>query len=471
MLDIIQSLVEKSIVRQVDGQDAAEPRYRMLETVREFGLERLEANGEADAVRAAHARHLATLAEHASVDIAGSDYERAVDRLDAEHGNARAALARLEASGETELALRLATALTRFWAIRGFYAEGRGWLERVLAMGDRTPTLARVNALRAAGWLARLQDDLDAGEALQADALAGTQVIADRLGAAAALQELGLVDMHRGAFDRALSRMGAALVLYQEAEIVVSDGPQLLSVAHANMGQIALAAGDADQALAHTDEAVRRQRLLGYAWALGDTLRILGDVMRERGERERALAAYRESVELTRAHGDRRFLSNAVAGIAAVAAMQGRAENAARLYGAITALRGQLGAGVEWWQRSRHERVVAMLHERLAPDVFAAAWQSGETLPIEAVVSEALAMADITVVPAAPDPEPGVVVLTPREREVLHLLTDGLSDREIAAALFISPRTAGYHVSNLLGKLGVESRTAAAALALRQGLA
>jgi DNA-binding NarL/FixJ family response regulator len=160
-----------------------------------------------------------------------------------------------------------------------------------------------------------------------------------------------------------------------------------------------------------------------------------------------------------------------VAGIAAVATARGSPEHAARLYGAITALRGQIGAGVEWWQRTRHERSTAILQGYLAPDAFAAAWQAGATLPVAAVVSEALATADLLLASAAPEPGSPLPGLTPRERDVLRLLTDGLSDREIAAALFISPRTAGYHVSNLLGKLGVESRTAAAALALRLGFA
>jgi predicted ATPase/DNA-binding CsgD family transcriptional regulator len=471
MLDIIQALNERSLLGSVESVAADEPRFRMLETVRELGLERLEASGEADAVRAAHARSLADMAERASADIAGADYKRVMDRLDAEHANARSALTWLEAAGEADLALRLAAALARFWAIRGYYAEGRGWLERTLAPGEPTVTPARVTALRAAGWLARLQDDLDAAAALQMESLTGARIIADRLGAAAALQELSLVDMHRGFHERALTRIEEALILYQAAEAAAPDGSQLLSVAHANLGQVALAAGDVDRAMTHADEAVRRQRRLGFAWALGDTLRILGDVACEQGDPERALAAYRESVVLTHDYGDRRFLTNAVAGIAAVATARGRPEHAARLYGAVTALRGQIGAGIECWQRTRHERSTAMLRGHLAPDDFAAAWQAGETLPVAAVVSEALATADLLMVSAAPEPGPPIPGLTPREREVLRLLTNGLSDREIAAALFISPRTAGYHVSNLLGKLGVESRTAAAALALRLGFA
>ena len=124
---------------------------------------------------------------------------------------------------------------------------------------------------------------------------------------------------------------------------------------------------------------------------------------------------------------------------------------------------------MEGWDRRAYERGVESARAALAPEAFAAAWSAGEELPLASFIAEALEVS----VPAN-DPRPvadNAFRLTKREREILHLLSAGLSDREIADALSISPRTAGYHVSNLLGKLGVDSRTAAVAVALRQGLA
>jgi serine/threonine-protein kinase PknK len=473
MLDVVQSLVENSLLHQVDTPDSGEPRYRMLETIREFGLERLAASGERSEVEAAHAAHVLTLAESAYQRFDDADYERVLAQLDAEHDNVRAALAWAEASGESEFFLRLADAMGRFWAVRGYYREGRRWLERALACGTLDPTPVRLRTLRSAGWLARLQGDSDAAATLQTESLLAARAIGDPLNAAAALQELSLVEMHRGQHDRAISLMEEALALLQEAKTTVPAGAHLVSVAHANVSQIALAHGDADRAAHHAAEAVRRQRALGYSWALGDTLRILGDVALAQGDHAGAAAAYRESVELTHQHGDRRFLTNALSGVAAVAAVQGQAERAARLYGAIAVLRDQLGLGIESSQRVRHDHAISVARSTLPQDVFDRAWAAGRELSLEDAIAESLTAHNIAPSTSAltADNLASGLGLTPRETEVLRLLAEGLQDRQIAEALFITPRTASFHVTNLLAKLGVDSRTEAAALAISHGLA
>ncbi|MGH2558489.1 MAG: LuxR C-terminal-related transcriptional regulator, partial [Thermomicrobiales bacterium] len=297
--------------------------------------------------------------------------------------------------------------------------------------------------------------------------------VGDALTEAAALQGLSLVDLHLGDYGRAATRMTNALALFQAAETTAAVGPQLISVAHANLGQIALAQGDPDRATIHVEEALRRQRTLGFIWQLADTLRISGDLARERGDYERALVAYRKALDLTHDRGDRRYLTNALAGIADVSSMQGRWEKAARLYAVTAELRERIGAGVELWQRARHERSLALVQAALSPEIFAAASAAGRVLPLEQAIAEAL-VADPPGAASAPstDPDPATTAgLTAREREVLRLVAAGMSDREIAGCLSISPRTIGGHVTNLLAKLGVDSRTAAAAFAIRHGLA
>jgi predicted ATPase/DNA-binding NarL/FixJ family response regulator len=469
VLDGILSLVEMSLLRQVGGPLDEQPRYQMLETIREFGLERLAANGEEHLVRSAHMTYILKLAEPSYERIFALGYERILARLDAEHGNVRAALAWAEVAGEAKAGLLLAGAMTAFWVVRGHYREGRGWLERALGWGEPVATAARARALNGAGWLTRLQGEIDAAAALQTEALTVARESGTSLIAARALQALGLIALQRGDPAGAARWMEQALAQFLAIESTAIAGAQYVSAAYTNLGQIALAQGDSTGAIANLEEALRRQRALGYAWMMGDTLRVLGDIARDRGDYTRALGSYRESVMLARDHRDRRFLAEVLSGIAGVAVAQGRPERAARLLGATAALRDQIGAAIEDWNRSTHERVATLVQAALSPAAFEAAWLAGKTLSLEAVFAEALADADPTEAPSTADPALAAG-LTEREREVLRLLAQGLSDREIAEALSISERTAGNHVQHAMQKLGVDSRTAAAIFAVRHDL-
>jgi predicted ATPase/DNA-binding CsgD family transcriptional regulator len=473
VFDGIVSLVEKSLLRQVSETQHDDPRFSMLETIREFGQECLERSPENDAIRSAHVAWIVGLTERSNIQMYGPDCERALARLDAEHDNVRAALEWTESTGDALGAFRIVAAMAPFWAVRGYYREARDWLERALAMKE--PAAAeRASALRAIGWIARLQGEADNAATFQTEALRVAGETGDRLTTAAALQELSLAEMYRGDFDSAVSIMEQSLELYEEIESAVVAGPAFLSLAYANLGQISLAQGDSDRAAAHAAEALRRQQEIGFAWALGDTFRIVGNVAFIRGDYDGALSAYRESVRLTHDKGDRRFLTNAITAIADVLATQGLAEKAVRLYAAATVHREQIGDGIEAWQRSLHEQGMSAVRAALAPDVFDAAWADGSSLPLAAVISETLGEFDSVAtapnVPARAD-HGAFAGLTTREQEVLRLLAEGLSDREIGQALFISPRTVGGHVTNLLAKLNVESRTAAAAYAIRHELA
>lgn len=472
MLDVIQSLVEKSIVRQVDGLLAEEPRYRMLETVREFGLERLEANGEADAVREAHARYVLEMAEDLSEKVWIPGFELVLARLDAEHDNVREALAWAERAQQPVVGLRLARAMINFWVVRGHYREGRAWLERALGWGKPVPSPERVRALVGVGWLATLQGEYEIADASLIEALRISQDIVSPMTEATALHGMALLNLHRGHYDAAAFWMERALALYRELEATEIAGPQYISSAYALLGRIALARGDVVAAEEYLEGGLRGLRAQGFTWRIADTIRSLGDLARDRGDLDGAMRRYAESVKLAQEHGDRLFLTAALAGVASVAAAQGDPRRAARLYGAAAAMREHLGASIEGWEQPAYERGEAAVRAALAAEAFAAAWAIGESLPLEDVIAEALsgtAAAGDAASPAMMDAA-ALVSLTAREREVLQLVVAGMSDREIGAALSISPRTVGGHITNLLAKLGVDSRTSAAAFAVRHGI-
>jgi non-specific serine/threonine protein kinase len=323
------------------------------------------------------------------------------------------------------------------------------------------------------GWLAHFQGDLDRAEAALNEAVAMAAAVGARMTEARARNALALVLLDRGRHDEAATTMDRALTVFRELEPTAIAGSVHLSLAFSRRGLIARVGGDRSGADRYLDEAAQRLRAAGHTWALSETLRYRGDVARDRGDRAGALARYRESLEAAREGGDRIFLADALGGVAG-ASVRGDPERAARLHGAAAALRDRLGATVAPWEQPAHERDLATVRAALTPEAFAAAQAAGAALPLAEAVAEALAVPS-PALPAAGTPvavDPAETLgLTRREGEVLRLVARGLSDREIGEALSISPRTASGHVANLLAKLGLETRAAAAAFAARHGLA
>jgi non-specific serine/threonine protein kinase len=288
---------------------------------------------------------------------------------------------------------------------------------------------------------------------------------------ARARNTLAVECLHRGEYDQAAAEMDRALSLFRELEPAAIAGPLLVGQALARRGLIARVGGDLVGAGRYLEEAERRQRAMGHAWGLGETLHYQGDLARARGDLDGALSRYREILELTHTHGDRIQVADALAGVASVEAARGLPEQAARLDGAVAALRAQPNAAIPPWEYDDHGRDLDAAQAALGTESWDAGRAAGAALPLEAAIAEALAEPEPmdALRPAEPAAAPDTS-LTARETEVVRLLADGLSDREIAAALFIGPRTASFHVANILAKLGVDSRTAAAAYVVRHGL-
>ena len=473
VLEDLAALVDHSLVQRVTGTAEEEPRYRMLETVREFGLEQLAASGEDDEVRRRHLIYLMVLAEQLAEQILLPEAERVLARLDAEHDDAWAALGWAEAAGEAALGPRLARAMINFWVVRGHLREGQGWLERTLVWGKAAPSAERALVLGGIGRLAQFQGDLDRAEATLDEGIRVAFAVGARMAGAMARHSLALVHLNRGRYEAAATQMDEALALYRKLEPALVAGPQYVSLACARRGVIAFAAGDLAGAARLLEEAERRQRALGYAWGLGATLRWRGDLAHARGDLAGALARYREGLAVAREGGHPLWEADALDGVAAVAAARGQPERAAQWHGAAAALRDRHGARVAPFERPTYERRVAEARAALGPAAFEAAWAAGAALPPEAAIAEALADETATAptgdAPAAPDPATAAG-LTAREREVLALVAEGRTNKQIAEALFISPSTVKYHVASLLTKLDADTRALLVARAADRGL-
>jgi non-specific serine/threonine protein kinase len=446
----------------------------MLETIREFGLEQLAASGEEESIRAAHADFVYDQALRLRELVWGDDSEEALARQDAEHDNVRSALGWAKATGDGDLGLRLAGAMQNIWIFRGYYREGGRWFSSWLEQLSPEPTVTRALALTRYGWLAVLQGDVETARTVLLEAIAAVRAVHDHQIEALALMALGLVDLQRGDYASAIAWTTQALDQYRALEGSVHEAPQMVYMTHAQLGQILLAQGDLGAATTHLDQALAGHRALGFRWGLGDALCRLGHVERRHGNLERAAAYYRESIELGQAHGDPRLIAESIAGVAGVAAANGEFERAVQLFGVVATLRRHTTTLVRGWAPVDYELGVDAVRGALTPAAFERHWTDGERMSFADGVAAAIAACSSTAgAVGAEEPVDAIdpTALTPRETEVLRLLAQGLSDREIAEALYLSPRTIGGHVTKLLTKLNLDSRTAAAVYAVRHGLA
>ena len=471
VLELLAGLVAQSLVVAVPGEEG---RYRLLETVREYALQRLAESGrcEADAARDAHASYVLALAEQAEPRLLQPGQEDWLDRLAAEHDNARAALARLAARGERERFLRLATALRYFWFVRGHFREGRGWLERALAGSEAAPAALRAKALGVVGTIAMFQGDYPAAAALKGESLALAREAGDDAQVALQLEGFALLAFRHEAYDRAAGHLEEALALLRRHGEPAPVARPLFSLVLANLGYAAYARGDLAGAAARYEEAIDLQEAMGYGWGAVQSLAGLGRVAFVRGDAPGALGHYRRSLVLAWDCGEREGVAAALAGVAGAAAALEEPERAARLLGAVEALNEALGLLVPPLERASQERAARAARSALGDAAFAAARATGRALPLARAVAEAT---DPDFVPAASQPAPPgsdlPAGLSSREAEVLRLVAQGLTNAEVGDRLFISPRTVNAHLRRIFDKLDVGTRSAATRFALQHGLA
>jgi predicted ATPase/DNA-binding CsgD family transcriptional regulator len=459
----ISSLIEKSLLQPSEHANGT-PRFRMLETVREFGLEQLATSGEWDQAHRRLAEWCQTLAETSYYALLGPQHRQWLARLDAEHSNMRAALAWALDSGEAEIAQRITFRLSTFWFVRGHQSEGLLWAERALASSTVTSIKARAGAMNVTAYLTWARGDDERAAKLWAEAMPLNRQVEGPKDLARSLYSAGLAAEDRGDHDQARR-------LQEEALMLCRQSGETIFAAHVRnaLGQIMYRQfGDLNRADAHFTEALHQFRELGDAFGAGLAIANRGRIARDRGDYEQAAAMYAEALALHWDNGDRGHTARCLNGLGIVAALAGRPERAAHLCGAAEAMRESIGAPVPRF-RGQHEHAMGLARDTLGEQAFAVAWAAGRSLSIVDAVSEALSeLPDTSQADRVRTPPP--CGITPRELEVLRLLREGLTNREIGARLFISPRTAQTHVQHVYAKLGVESRAEAAAYAVEHGL-
>jgi predicted ATPase/DNA-binding CsgD family transcriptional regulator len=505
VLDLLTRLVDKSLVLVTEQTGVR--RYRILETIRQYGTEKLEGSGEEQEVRGRHAAFFLALAEVSEAAMWGTEEAAWLGRLEAEQDNLRAALS-WALGHDAELGLRLAGALRWFWYWLGNYGEGRGWLDGALAKcGPGTEPAARAEALHAVGWLAHDQGDIGRAEAAaeegielgrkaeiggnfaasfrnllgeaarhrgdyrQATALLeeGTafyRQAGDKRGIAWGLFLLGNTASLRGDHERATALYEEGLALSQEL-----GGAQPLGDYLSRLGYERLLEGDHERAAALSEEAAALLRDQGYRGGLQFALNGLGWVALLRGDLERARAFHREGLLLCREMGDRLIASESIEGLACAAGAQGETERAARMFGAAQALREAAGHLRAPRASALREPYLEDARSKLDVLTWDSTFAEGRKMAFTEAVEYALSGSQPAWVPTKiPAPASYPAGLSDREAEVLKQVAKGLTNAQVGRDLFISPRTVDRHLDSIYRKLGVSSRAAAARWAAENGL-
>ena len=513
VLDLLSHLIDKSLVAVAER--SGEARYRLLETIRQYGQDKLQEFGEAANLRRNHCDWYVGLSERAESEILGARQGSWFDRLEVEHDNLRAALGWSLEQKEAETAARMGAAIWRFWLLRGYMSEGRRWLERALA-GFSERTAVRAKALHAAGVLASHQDDYARAKPLVEESLELWRALGDRQGSAYALHSLGLLAHNGGNYEGAVSffeeslqlsrelenHYGMTLALsglgltvlylgdYERASVLCEESlalsrergdPRSIASALTNLGITVLERGDDKRARTLCEESFTMRQQLGDKGGSAHSLAILGRIAMHQSDYERATTCYEESLTLRQETGEKEGIATALEGLAAVAGVGGQPISAARLYGSAEFLRDTLGAPLTPTDRSYYKQTVAAVRAQHDEATFQRAWTEGRAMTLEQAIAAAKqvkAPEHITPVSvrtpvetSSTSPSRGNPFgLTAREIEVLRLVTQGLTYAQIAEQLIISPRTADAHLRSIYGKLGVTSRSAATRYAIEHKL-
>ncbi|MGI8826775.1 MAG: ATP-binding protein [Chloroflexota bacterium] len=421
VLDGITSLVDKSLLR-VEGDE--EPHFSMLQTIREYALERLNAGGQAETLRRRHGERYLAMAEESEHAFHASDQETWLQRLDAEHDNLRAALQWALDADEDEIALRLSSAVQWFWQVHESPTEGRAWLERSLARSGDAATPARIKALHGAGWLALLQCDLPGAKALFEECLELATVLDDESTIAESLRALGSVANLKGNYQEAgglieesldrnrrlkdtwatvaaineLGQVAASLAEFERAEALFEEGLVLVrrlgqrrgvAILLYNLAFVARSRRGHERAKDLYEQSLAIFRDIGEKVNIAKCLQELSVVAQVLGHDEEAGDRLLESLSLYRELDDKRGLAEWIEHDARVAALQGRAGEAARLLGAAQAARDMLGARLSPGEESVLERDLRPARDELG-DGWETARRQGTGLTLEDAIEYAL---------------------------------------------------------------------------------
>ncbi|GLX01924.1 LuxR C-terminal-related transcriptional regulator [Microtetraspora sp. NBRC 16547] len=450
VLDLVIGLVDKSIL--IPDEQSSSMRYRLLETIRQYGRERLEECGQDAVMRRRHRDYYRRLAAEADRLLFGPDQVAWFTRLQREHANLRTALEYCFAQAETRVGLEMATDLLYHWITSYYLNEGRSWLDKGLA-AESEPSESRARALWADAWLAIIQAEITSAETMLEESRAlGESLGLERIIPYAALFS-GVVALYQGDAPRAIALYEEAVSRYRDI-----DDPLGEAFAYLRLCLSYSLIGESAMAVAEGERCVEVCDVYGEGWHRAYALMALGIEAWRQGDHVRAAELEKESLRFNRSLDDLLGVGLDIEVLSWIAATQEKYERAGRLRGVLQAIWESIGTVLSSYAylMPYRDECEVRIRDGLGEAGYRAALKRGARLPYEEAVAyaleEAAPEAERVERPAETSP------LTPRETEIAQLVAQGMSNKEIAATLVIAQRTAEGHIEHILSKLGFSSR-------------
>jgi predicted ATPase/DNA-binding CsgD family transcriptional regulator len=499
-LQFLASLVDKSLLLRDDSLDG-EPRFVMLDTIREYALEQLAVTGDDRSAQLTHAVYVQQLASRLAATAPGSMEESlAVLEMEGAMASMRSALSFLRDSGLDDEHLSLLVSLARFWRIASRQPEGAQWLAEALATRDGALDAQTGLAFESLGLLYRDMGDYRSGWIAFERSLAAYEAAGDARGRSRAHNSLGALAIDRGDPKPGRFHNEAALAIQRER----GDQWGIARSLH-NLGWIAIEDGSPDEARRLFSQSVDLWSEAQDLDSMARALNSLGGLASMQEDFRAAITRYEEALEVLRGIGARSLVAESLVDLAAahiglreIPAAAGHLHEALSIYrrignrfrfaeavevsAALALLTHRFTLADRWLRCARRLRSQTGIAPAATWAARLAAWEAetqqtlagsgemdDEPVPMETLIDEPLRLADelrghVAVLRSQPQR------LSHREREVIELVAAGMTDQQIADALFISRRTASRHVAAILEKLEVPTRSAAAAVAIRDGL-
>jgi non-specific serine/threonine protein kinase len=383
LLEVLGSLVDKSLIhRHPTASEAV--RFRMLETIREFGAEQLDSAGEAEATRQRHASFFLEAAEAAEPHLRELQQKRWLDELELDHDNLRAVLRGSIQGGDASPGLRLVAALWRFWHLHGHLAEGRRWAEEVLALpGSSGRTAERARALTCLGGLTYWQEDVPATRRAYEEALAIARELGDRSAEAEGIYNLAYVPAYEGDLAGSVAMFEESRILFEHLGIRRGVGDSLFA-----LSTLARLQGDLSGSRILAEESLAIHRELGDRYGTTDSLHTLGRTALAQNDLATTATSFLEALDNDEKIGNRTGMAIVLDNLAAKASVEGRHVRALRLAGASEAIKEAAGGHAPPPLVDLPDPREAA-GEVLSEAAVAAAWEEGRAMALEQALAYA----------------------------------------------------------------------------------